>query len=270
MANGDAAAAAGLQTFAPTQDIRLGYDNDNIRGDELAAHLISGTHPASAITSGVLDIARIPAITADRVPALDSSKITTGTFGTDRISGYGTGTWSGLVSGQVSNTVPNQMGTLGLTGGLSAGGGISSTGGGISASGDISAGSNVYGGNTYNQTNVPARAMYVGTNGLFGIGSSSRKFKKDIKDAELNVDAILQIAVRHFVYKKTFSEDQSIQIGVIAEELHDLGLHDFVIYDNDEPIAVHYDKLALAALIAIQAQSARLDTLEARLEALEK
>jgi hypothetical protein len=37
MANGDAAAAAGLAVFASTQDRRQGYDNDNIRGDEIAA-----------------------------------------------------------------------------------------------------------------------------------------------------------------------------------------------------------------------------------------
>jgi len=37
MANGDAAAAAGLRVWASTQDIRQGYDNDNVLGDEIAA-----------------------------------------------------------------------------------------------------------------------------------------------------------------------------------------------------------------------------------------
>ncbi|PYY57778.1 hypothetical protein DEJ17_09770 [Curtobacterium sp. MCSS17_011] len=39
MAIGDAAAAAGLATYTSTQDRRLGYQNDNQRGDELAAAL---------------------------------------------------------------------------------------------------------------------------------------------------------------------------------------------------------------------------------------
>ncbi|QQD75107.1 hypothetical protein I8920_09520 [Curtobacterium sp. YC1] len=39
MAIGDAAAAAGLATWTSTQDRRLGYQNDNQRGDELAAAL---------------------------------------------------------------------------------------------------------------------------------------------------------------------------------------------------------------------------------------
>jgi len=36
MANGDLAAAKGLAVFPGTQDRREGYDNDNIRGDEIA------------------------------------------------------------------------------------------------------------------------------------------------------------------------------------------------------------------------------------------
>lgn len=50
MAIGDSAAAAGLAVFAPTQDKRLGYQNDNVRGDELATHMTNGTHPANKIT----------------------------------------------------------------------------------------------------------------------------------------------------------------------------------------------------------------------------
>ena len=50
MATGDAAAAAGLAVFPPTQDLRLGYDNDNKRGDELANHMTNGTHPFNKIT----------------------------------------------------------------------------------------------------------------------------------------------------------------------------------------------------------------------------
>ena len=39
MAVGDAAAAKGLTVYASTQDKRLGYQNDNKRGDELAAEI---------------------------------------------------------------------------------------------------------------------------------------------------------------------------------------------------------------------------------------
>ena len=39
MATGDAAAAKGLRVVAPTKDLRLGYDDINARGDELAAEM---------------------------------------------------------------------------------------------------------------------------------------------------------------------------------------------------------------------------------------
>lgn len=58
MAHGDEAAAAGLAVFAPIQDLREGYENDNIRGDELARHITNGTHPASKIT-GTITAAQI-------------------------------------------------------------------------------------------------------------------------------------------------------------------------------------------------------------------
>lgn len=53
MAHGDEAAAAGLAVFAPIQDLREGYENDNIRGDELARHMTDGTHPFSKITGTI-------------------------------------------------------------------------------------------------------------------------------------------------------------------------------------------------------------------------
>jgi hypothetical protein len=40
MATGDLAASKGLKVFAATQDRRLGYDNDNQRGDDVAAVMI--------------------------------------------------------------------------------------------------------------------------------------------------------------------------------------------------------------------------------------
>ena len=61
--------------------------------NSLSASKVSGTLSTSnipsldtgKITSGIFDLARIPAITADRVPNLDASKITTGTFADARI-----------------------------------------------------------------------------------------------------------------------------------------------------------------------------------------
>jgi hypothetical protein len=207
-------------------------------------------------------------LSASDIPNLDSSKITTGGFDGSRITSGLVGdaflTKTGQWQGQVVNTTPNQFGSLGLTGGISAGGGIASTGGDLSASG------NVFGANTFNQTNT-GRAMFVASNGLFGIGASSRRFKENIIDAGLDVDAVLQMAVRRFNYKKSFDEAQPEDIGVIAEELVELGLTDFVYFDGEGiPDGVAYEKLALAVLEVVKVQQERLDLLEARIVKLEK
>ena len=39
MATGDAAAAKGLRVVPPTKDLKVGYDDINKRGDELAAEI---------------------------------------------------------------------------------------------------------------------------------------------------------------------------------------------------------------------------------------
>lgn len=69
MAIGDAAAAAGMNVVAGTDDRRKGYEEINRSRDYLAAHQTSGTHPASAITSGTLDPARIPVLPVEKLPA---------------------------------------------------------------------------------------------------------------------------------------------------------------------------------------------------------
>jgi hypothetical protein len=80
MATGDAAAAAGLSVVAPTADARLGYDDINRRGDELANHIVNGTHPFTKITgsatsaqigNGTVTNAKLAdgAVTADKLSA---------------------------------------------------------------------------------------------------------------------------------------------------------------------------------------------------------
>ena len=90
MADGDAAAAVGMDVVLGTADLRQGYNEINKTRDYLANHQTGGTHPASAIASGVLDAARIPDLPATkitsgtladaRIPSLAASKITSGTI----------------------------------------------------------------------------------------------------------------------------------------------------------------------------------------------
>jgi hypothetical protein len=240
---------------------------------------------ASKITSGTLSDARLAnvgsagtytkvttdakgrvssgtTLAAADIPSLDASKTTSGAFAearipnlpTSKITGYGTGTWSGTVS---------TTGSIGTTSTLFSAAGISTNG-------SLTVDGNITGINTYVQTNT-GRAMFVNSGGLYGIGASSRRFKENIVDAEIDTDAVLDIQVRKFNYKKSFDETMPEDIGVIAEELEELGLTDFIYFDAEGvPDGVAYEKLALALIPVLKKQQAQIDSVVARLDELEK
>jgi hypothetical protein len=211
-------------------------------------------------------------LSAADIPDLDAAKVTTGAFGVDRIPSISA---AKITSGNLdtpgslrgtSITVNNGAGGSSVV--LSQNGNVA-VGGTLGVTSTTTVGGNVYAATTYSQTNT-GRAMFVASDGLYGIGSSSARFKENIVDAGLDVDAIRQIAVRHFNYKSDFSNDQSLQVGVIAEELVELGLDEFVFFNDDgTPDGVAYEKLALAVLSLVQVQADAFDALEARVKKLE-
>jgi hypothetical protein len=90
MAVGDAAAAAGLKVFPSSQDRRLGYENDNYRGDELAALMARvakfEAKNTNFFTRGATALS-IPANTPTRVTNLGTPLRNTGIRSFDRTTG---------------------------------------------------------------------------------------------------------------------------------------------------------------------------------------
>ena len=196
-------------------------------------------------------------LAATDIPNLDAGKVTTGTFNIARIPAIPTnlvngGTWNGTVDAGVNNVSGRNFNGNDFVGvgGAQFDFGVKSVG-------------------VYNRTNT-GRAMFVAADGTFGIGASSERFKENIVDSDLS-DEILSVKVREFTFKPEFSNDDSVQTGVIAEELIAAGLDRFVYFDDKGQVeGVAYEKLALALIPVVQSQSARLDAVEARLSKLEK
>jgi len=109
-------------------------------------------------------------------------------------------------------------------------------------------------------------SLYVNGSGDIGGQTSSRRFKENIIDYNGSIDDVNKIRTVRFNYKEY---PEIPQIGMIAEEMHDAGLTDFVRYDeNDEPFTIAYEQLVVLLTKGMQEQQEQIDALKAEIELL--
>lgn len=116
------------------------------------------------------------------------------------------------------------------------------------------------------------RVAYVNSSGVLGWVSSSRRYKKSIRPALVDPQAVLTLELVTFLYKAEIDTERlgELQYGLIAEQLDELGLDWLVDYGQDgQPEGVRYDRLALALLPVVQQQATQLEALADRVSALE-
>ncbi|WP_082989705.1 tail fiber domain-containing protein [Christensenella intestinihominis] len=93
---------------------------------------------------------------------------------------------------------------------------------------------------------------------------SSKRYKKnivDIDDEELH--KVLRVAVKRFMYKS--DQEGKVETGVIAEQLHAIGLTAPVNYDREgRPDAVDYSKFTPYLIGLAQEQEKRIAELETK------
>src|SRR5690349_9056898 len=113
--------------------------------------------------------------------------------------------------------------------------------------------------------------------------TSSRKYKRDIEPVEIDEEAFLAMRpVRfrgrtevderaHYEERLAAGEDvpadqvpaePQVHVGLIAEEVHELGLTSFVVYHEGEPDALMYDRMIVGAIQVMRGQAERIATLE--------
>ena len=109
--------------------------------------------------------------------------------------------------------------------------------------------------------------MVVGTGGDLQRSTSSLKYKTDVQDATHGLAEVLQL--RPVTYKGK-NDGDTVFGGLIAEEVHAAGLTEFVQYAPDgSPDALAYGNMVSLLVKAIQEQQAIIQSLTARIEALE-
>jgi hypothetical protein len=119
----------------------------------------------------------------------------------------------------------------------------------------------------YSDTNGSAANVHIASDGRFYRSTSSQRYKNTITDATHGLTELL--ALRPVTYKGNNNGD-TIFGGLIAEEVHDAGLTEFVEYDDEgRPDALAYGNMVSLCIKAIQEQQATITALEARIATLE-
>jgi hypothetical protein len=137
-----------------------------------------------------------------------------------------------------------------------------------------------------NTTGAYSANVYVHTDGSFNRATSSRRYKKDIVDADKGLDEILQLKPRNYKPEnnRIDSSEPNAEVndphldaaertfaGLIAEEVHDLGLTEYVDYEEDgtTPSGLYYGNMVALLVKGIQEQQTIIDDLKSRIETLE-
>jgi hypothetical protein len=120
----------------------------------------------------------------------------------------------------------------------------------------------------YNNTSGSAANMVVLASGTIARSTSSLKYKRDVQDATHGLAEVLQL--RSVTYKgKSEKDGDTVFGGLIAEEVHDAGLTEFVQYAADgTPDALAYGNMVSICVKAIQELSAQVTALQAEVNAL--
>jgi len=236
VANGDAAFAAGMDVVPSIADKRLGYDEINKTRDYIAALKNAGVDPTKL--TAVVPLNKGGTGAADAAGARVALGVTAINIPTS----------SGNVQADlldISNRAQSALGNAAaaINGTLSAD--IYSRGLGANY-----------------------RTLYIRNDGVIGYATSSRKFKQNIRSAEIPTEVLRAVLVKVYQTRmavRLYGKDNAPEeMGVIAEELHDAGLHWLVDYDEkNRPFGVMYERISLIALLLAQRAWDAIDTINA-------
>ena len=137
----------------------------------------------------------------------------------------------------------------------------------LTTAGNLTAVGTIGGEGSYTNTTGSAANVHILSSGVLVRSTSSLRYKNTINDATHGLTELL--ALRPVTYKGN-NDGDTIFGGLIAEEVHDAGLTEFVQYNDDgQPDALAYGNMVSLCIKAIQEQQTTITALEARIAALE-
>lgn len=122
----------------------------------------------------------------------------------------------------------------------------------------------------YNNTLADSPNCFINTDGTLLRTTSSLKYKRNVQDATFGLSDVLNL--RAVTYKgKNQADGEKVYGGLIAEEVHEAGLTQFVQYAEDgSPDALRYGNMVSLCIKAIQEQQSIIETLKQRITVLER
>lgn len=268
MAIGDAAAGQGMSVVPATEDLRKGFERINETRDYLANHQANGGHHWGKITGKPSSFTPAAHNHDDRYYTEAEVNTALGA----KADAASTVPWLG------SRAILNGVGTrLYFTTDTNPGSWIPlARVDEIPAPVSVAGKANAYG----NENTVLAaqraatpgvtrtnRAVWMNADGDLGQNTSSRRYKAEIRAAGIDLADVLALQPVTFRYRKNVTDDQTRQLGLIAEDVPDSLAPFLVILDADgQPDGVRYESaLPVMLLAAIQTLNARITDLEGRL-----
>lgn len=117
------------------------------------------------------------------------------------------------------------------------------------------------------------RAVWALSDGTLGTAQSSRKVKQDFIKPDITLEQMRAVDWTLYRYIDDVNrngDSANVHLGMIAEDLDDNGLGQFVEYNDDyEPVGINYPMLGVWAIHEAHLAHDRIDELESRLKALE-
>lgn len=103
-------------------------------------------------------------------------------------------------------------------------------------------------------------ALEIDAGGNVYKSSSTRKLKENITDYNKGLNTVLSLNPKYF--NMINDPNKTLRAGLIAEDLADLGLDEFVTKDSDDnPIGISYDKLVVLLINAIKELKNQIDNI---------
>jgi len=111
---------------------------------------------------------------------------------------------------------------------------------------------------------VTGSPVIVNASGQLGVTVSSRRYKDNIQDMDTESDDLYKLRPVTFSYKQ--DKDMVKQVGLIAEEVHEI-MPSLVLYNKDnQPDSVKYHDLPILLLNELQSLARRVAELETKLK----